>query len=70
MTEKKRTAKPTKKLGRPPDGKEAKKSYNVYLEPTDKDAIVKKHGSLTKAIETTIPNKTAAIQTTIPKRKK
>lgn len=51
--------KETKKLGRPPKGKEAKKSYNVYLQPTDKAAIIKEHGSLTKAIETTIPIKQA-----------
>lgn len=42
-----------KTVGRPLDGKEKKKSYNVYLEPKKKDKIVKKHGSLTKAIETT-----------------
>ena len=45
-----------KKIGRPPKGKTAKKSYNVYLEEAHKDAIVKKHGSLTRAIETTAPN--------------
>jgi len=38
---------------------ERKKSYTVSLKPTDRDAIVKVHKSLT-----------AAIQTTIPKRKK
>lgn len=32
--------------------KEVKKSYPVYLYPKDKDSIAKKHGSLTKAIET------------------
>lgn len=43
-----------KQLGRPLQGKEKKQSYNVYLEPKEKDKIVKKHGSLTLAIKTTI----------------
>lgn len=34
---------------------ERKKSYTVTLKPKDKDKIVKAHGTLTKAIETTIP---------------
>lgn len=43
-------------VGRPLLGDEKKKSYNVYLEPKKRDKIVKKHGSLTAAIETTIEN--------------
>lgn len=43
-----------KKIGRPLEGDEPKQSYNVYLEPKKKDKIIKKYGSLTKAIETTI----------------
>lgn len=42
---------------------ERKKSYTVSLKPKDRDAIVKKYKSLTKAIETTLPSKTT------PKRK-
>ena len=38
-------------LGRPRDGKEIKKVYTLRLEPKVKDEIVKKYGSLTKAIE-------------------
>lgn len=34
---------------------ERKKSYTVSLKPKDRDSIVKAHGTLTKAIETTIP---------------
>lgn len=36
---------------------ERKKSYTVSLKPDDRDKIVKKHGSLTAAIEKTIPKK-------------
>lgn len=38
------------KKGRPLDGKERKVSCNVYLEPKVRDKIIKKYGSLTKAI--------------------
>jgi hypothetical protein len=55
MPPKKVQQQPKKKAGRPRDKDEPKKSYNVYLQPKDKKAIVDKHGSLTKAIETTIP---------------
>lgn len=40
-----------KKVGRPCTGNEPKKSYNVYLEPTAKEAIIANDGSLTKALE-------------------
>lgn len=40
-----------KKLGRPTIKKEPKKSYNVYLVPCEKDALMAKHGSLTAILE-------------------
>lgn len=40
-----------KKLGRPTLKKEPKKSYNVYLVPCEKEALMKKHGSLTAILE-------------------
>lgn len=40
-----------KKVGRPRAGKVPKKSYNVYLEPEIKEAIVNADGSLTASLE-------------------
>jgi hypothetical protein len=40
-----------KKVGRPRAGKELKKSFNVYLEPSVRDEIVDADGSLTAALE-------------------
>jgi hypothetical protein len=47
--------------GRKPNsekGKEVKQSSAVYLYPSEKKKIIKKHGSLTAAILTTIDKQT------------
>lgn len=49
--------KKTETRGRKPNadkGLETKKTYGVYLTATENKAIIKKHGSRTKAILTTI----------------